>query len=414
VIRALLWSRFASFAAVLAMLVALLLLGRHVTYEQSIQSFFPDDDPDVLAYARASEEFGNDNFVFVCYDDPALLTPAGMDRVAELAAALGPKNIPAVVHVESLDAMPVLWEIDDRLIALQKVPAFARKGLMRVLQGLVKSIDTTRGPLSIGGKVRTADEAGLAALKEKVTAHPLFRGTVIDASGTSTAVVVRLRPMAEQEPRDTLRALRERADAFARTHQLGQPALVGPPVLLADGYNAIEIDGQRLALAGMALIGLVTLSATRSIWWAIVPLLAGWVVWLATETILSVLGLKLSLSGGPLVAQIIVLTMPAASHLAIHFRDDRRQEPDRRRAAASTLKAVTAPIIWCDHRGHRLRGVAYQQRGTDPPVRRRAECVYVDRGRAHTSDLANRDAAAVSARNARPLRLEVARVNRPE
>jgi len=51
-----------------------------------------------------------------------------------------------------------------------------------------------------------------------------------------------------------------------------------------------------------------------------------WTVWLATEAVLSVLGMKLSLSGGPLVAQIIVLTMPAASHLAIHFRDDRRRE----------------------------------------------------------------------------------------
>ena len=80
----------------------------------------------------------------------------------------------------------------------------------------------------------------------------------------------------------------------------------------------------------MLLIGLVTLSAVHSLWWAVVPILAGWVVWLATETILATFHLKLSLSGGPLVAQIIVLTMPAASHLAIHFRDDRRREADPR------------------------------------------------------------------------------------
>ena len=58
-------------------------------------------------------------------------------------------------------------------------------------------------------------------------------------------------------------------------------------------------------------------------------------VWLATEAILATFNLKLSLSGGPLVAQIIVLTMPAASHLAIHFRDDRRREVDPRRAAGT-------------------------------------------------------------------------------
>jgi predicted RND superfamily exporter protein len=118
-------------------------------------------------------------------------------------------------------------------------------------------------------------------------------------------------------------------------------------VLLADGFTSIERDGRRLAIVGMLLIGLVTLSAVHSLWWAVVPILAGWVVWLATETILATFHLKLSLSGGPLVAQIIVLTMPAASHLAIHFRDDRRREADPRHAAASTLRAVSAPILWC-------------------------------------------------------------------
>ena len=72
---------------------------------------------------------------------------------------------------------------------------------------------------------------------------------------------------------------------------------MGPPVLLADGFAHIEIDGRRLALVGMILIGLVTLTATQSLWWSIVPILAGWVVWLATETVLAVFHLKLSLSG---------------------------------------------------------------------------------------------------------------------
>src|SRR5581483_10437013 len=98
---------------------------------------------------------------------------------------------------------------------------------------------------------------------------------------------------------------------FARRHHLKRPAVVGPPVLLADGFTSIEIDGRRLAVVGMILIGLVTLSAVRSLWWAMVPLMAGWVVWLATEEVLAAFHLKLSLSGGPLVAQIIVLTMPA-------------------------------------------------------------------------------------------------------
>jgi uncharacterized protein len=203
--------------------------------------------------------------------------------------------------------------------------------------------------MTIGGAIRAAgaDAAAVAELKERMTHHPLFVGTVIDPSGMTTAVVVRLTKTAEHDVKKTIAALRIRSDRFAARHKLGRPAVVGPPVLLADGFTSIERDGRRLALVGMLLIGLVTISAVRSLWWALVPLLAGWVVWLATETILATFHLKLSLSGGPLVAQIIVLTMPAASHLAIHFRDDRRREADPRLAAESTLRAVTAPILWC-------------------------------------------------------------------
>ena len=348
-IRALLKARHVSFAVTAVALVLLAIFGKRVSYEQSIKSFFADDDPDMARYQAAAKVFGDDNFVFIAYDDPDLLTPAGMDRVAELAAAVGPKQITSVLRVESLDAMPLLWKIDDALLKLEQAPPFLRNALLAVARQSVKNLDAKSSAMTVSGAIRAAaaDPVALAELKKRMTNHPLFRGTVIDPSGTTTAVVVRLTKTAEHDVQQTTAALRRQADAFANRHHLGRPAVVGPPVLLADGFTSIERDGRRLALVGMFLIGLVTLSAVHSLWWAIVPILSGWVVWLATETIMSVLNLKLSLSGGPLVAQIIVLTMPAASHLAIHFRDERRREVDPRLAAAMTLKAVSAPILWC-------------------------------------------------------------------
>ena len=196
---------------------------------------------------------------------------------------------------------------------------------------------------------------------------------------------------------------------FAARHGLGRPAVVGPPVLLADGFAAIEVDGRRLAVVGMILIGVVTLSAVHSLWWAIVPMLAGWVIWLATEAILATFNIKLSLSGGPLVAQIIVLTMPAASHLAIHFRDDRRREADPRRAARATLASVAAPIVWTAiDRRHRLRGARDQQGDADPPVRRDPGHLHLRRRDAGDADLADRHAAAVSHGDPGAIRLALA------
>jgi predicted RND superfamily exporter protein len=341
VIAFLIRARYVSCGLAILLLFALFLGGRHVEYEQSIQSFFADDDPAVVKYKEAASAFGNDQFVFVGYHDPNLVTPAGMDRVAELAREIGPDKIQGVVRVESLEAMPVLWQLDDALLALERIPTLLRK---RAIDLAKKNLGATP---TIGAAVRSADARGRAALRRRMVAHPLFEGTVIDARGEFTALVARLKAPEQHDVKVSVAALRAKADAFAKKHNLPTPAVSGPPVLLADGFIAIEQDGRNLALAGMLLIGLVTLSATRSVWWAVVPLLAGWLVWLSTETVLSLLHLKLSLSGGPLVAQIVVLTMPAASHLALHFRDDTRRLQDHREAATLTMRAVTGPILWC-------------------------------------------------------------------
>ena len=348
VIDFLLKARHVSIGAVALLLVTLLIAGKRVDYEQSIRSFFAESDPDIIDYTRASNAFGDDNFVFVTYDDPALLTPAGMDRVAELARELGPSQIDGVARVESIDAMPLLWTIDDGLIAMDALPTFLRNAAQRKMKDAIKNVSLAGGsPLAVGGFVRSADAKGLADLKARLTKHPLFVGTLIDSQARTTALVVRLKKNEEYDVKAGVKELRKRADAFAVRHKFDQPAIVGPPVLLADGFTSIDVDGKRLAIVGMVLIGVVTLSATQSLWWALVPLMTGWVVWLAAEWILSTFNLRLSLSGGPLVAQIIVLTMPAASHLAVHFRDERRREGDAKVAARSTLSVVSSPVLWC-------------------------------------------------------------------
>jgi predicted RND superfamily exporter protein len=347
-INGLLGARFVLFGSVVLALILLAAFGQRVSYQQSINSFFADDDPAIRVYRQASQIFGDDNFVFVVYDDPALITPAGLDRVAELASALDKAHIPGVDRVESIDVMPLLWIVDDALLALDRLPGLARKVAFETAKRSIKDVDLKTSGMTVRAAVRGAanDRKALAALKERIIHHPLFLGTLVNSTATSTALVARLNKTDKHNVIDTVNGLRAAADEFAARHDFKPPAVVGPPVLLADGFAAIEIDGRRLAVVGMVLIGVVTLSAVRSLWWAIVPMLAGWVIWLATETILGMFDIKLALSGGPLVAQIIVLTMPAASHLAIHFRDDRRSESDPRKAAHSTLRAVAAPIAW--------------------------------------------------------------------
>ncbi|RUL85750.1 RND transporter [Tautonia sociabilis] len=350
-------ARLVLFAAVTLALVLLALFGQEVRYDQSIESFFAADDPAVVSYRNASALFGNDQFVFISYHDDDLLTPDGIARVAELAGAVRSAGIEGVVDVQSLDEMPLFWQLDTALLALEQIPETKRLFLpsrSEVLDLIKRGLSGEGGgrwatPTIAGALASAADDPDrLKELRERITGHPLLKGTLVDGSGSYTALMTRLKAAGEHDAKATVSALRRIADDFADRHGLDRlPAVVGPPVLLADGFVAIEEDGRRLATVGMLLIGLVTLTATRSLWWAAVPLIAGWTTWLATETILGVLDLRLSLSSGPMIAQIIVLTMPAASHLALHFRDDLRTMRDRREAARETLRSVSEPILWC-------------------------------------------------------------------
>ncbi len=170
-IRGLFAARYVTFGAVLILLVALAASGKRVSYEQSIGSFFAADDPYMAVYQNAAKTFGDDNFIFLVYDDPDLVTPAGLERVSELAAAVAPQRIDAVQRVESLDAMPLLWAVDDALFALDSLPRIARNMALSAAKRAIKNIDLKTNTLTVAGAVRAsaADPKALDAIKD--TAH---------------------------------------------------------------------------------------------------------------------------------------------------------------------------------------------------------------------------------------------------
>ena len=233
--------RGVTFAAAIVLLVLLIAQGKRVSYEQSIQSFFADNDPAMAVYRRASAAIGDDNFVFLAYDDPDLLTPAGINRVASLAAMVSPAMIDGVARIESLDAMPLLWTLDDLLIALDKLP-FGRETAIKAIKDNLGKLSGGSSPLTIGAALRSGNPELIADVRARVVKHPLFRSTLIDATGTTTAIVARLRKSDQHDVKETIRELRLAVDTFATRNGLGHAAVVGPPVLLADAKpSLIEI-----------------------------------------------------------------------------------------------------------------------------------------------------------------------------
>ncbi|HKM52240.1 MAG TPA: RND transporter, partial [Isosphaeraceae bacterium] len=149
--------RYVTAAATVALFIVLVSFGKKVGYEQSIGSFFADDDPHMDLYQKAASSFGDDNFVFLVYHDPELVSAAGLDRVSELAGRVGPDRIGGVLRVESLGAMPLAWSLDDVLLALDRVPARLRNAALGAARRAVKNIDLKTSAMTVAGAVHAAD-----------------------------------------------------------------------------------------------------------------------------------------------------------------------------------------------------------------------------------------------------------------
>lgn len=308
-----------------------------VQFNQTIEGFFPPDNPALKSYQRSERMFGGDQIVFVVYDDPKLWSPAGMQRLSSLTESIQ-ESVPGISRVESLDRMPVPWRVDAAVAELA-AEGFSVKGLVRMMKARANVEMVVR---------HTEDEPERQAeLRKRLCGHPLFNGFVVDETGESTAVIVRLDKAEKIKQRETIAELRKVADEFAAEHGFANIAVAGPPVLIVDGFVSLEQDNRTLGWVAMLLMAIVMFIAVRNPIWAALPLVAGWTTWELAKYFITTYDLELTLSSGPIVAQTVVLCMPATSHLAVRFHDLLRKGVSREDAGRSVLLELFAPIAWC-------------------------------------------------------------------
>lgn len=309
-----------------------------VEFDQTIEGFFPHDHPALLSYEKTKRAFGGDQIIFVAYDDDQLWTPEGMDRVRLLADRIA-EQVPSVERVDAIDQMPVPWLVDDAVSAMSSSNAFSVLGIFKMVAGRV--------PVSMAVKSVADNPEDQAELRKRLSAHPLFNGLLVDGTGRTTAILVRLDAKAEAERRPAVIALRRVADEFAKEQKIEHVAVAGPPVLVVDGFISLDRDNQTLGVVAMILMTITMLFAVRNPFWALLSLIAGWATWEITRIFITIFHLKLTLSAGPIIAQTVVLCMPAASHLAVRFFSILHQGVKRAETAHATLTIMFAPVAWC-------------------------------------------------------------------
>lgn len=287
------------------LLISLIMTGiaifpaSQLTFEQSIESLYAEDDQHLLDYLESKSLFGGDEFIFVAYSTPNLLEPEGLLEVRRYAKELS--KIPGVNT-----------EVSQNL-----ADALSPPQLNFFLRALIR---------------RKRDEL-----------TDLFRGVLVGEDNQTTAIVLRLLPESESPvPRaETFQMIRKMANAHTP-----EAYVVGEPIQVHDMFRYVEEDGEILFKVSLGLLALVLFLLFRRLRWVMLPLLVVICSILWTEALLVLGNFQLSMVSSMLNSLVTIIGIATVAHVAVHFQELQRSNITRPRAIRQTMVELLPAIFW--------------------------------------------------------------------
>eukprot|EP00913_Durusdinium_trenchii_P028311 g26539.t1 len=305
--------RFVLLPLGLVLLVAGWPVSQKLEFDQSIESLYAADDPQLTNFRESKRLFGGDEFAIVAFTDPKLLdaesgriSAEAAERVRTLAAKLN-----SIEGVNPASTQELADASSRKRIDLQ----------IRFVPPLPIEVPTKQ-------------------------LHRLMRGVLIGADDQTTAVVLRLMPENESPvPRaETIASIRRIADAFGTEHDF-PVAVVGEPVQVHDMFRYVEEDGGKLFRWSLSLLALVLFLLFRSLRWVVMPLLVVVTTLVWTEATLVLSDLKLSMVSSMMNSLVTIIGIATVTHITVHYREA-RNELDRFDALRKTLSELLPAIFW--------------------------------------------------------------------
>ena len=299
-------------ATLAAGLLAIVPAGE-LKFDQSIESLYAQDDPQLAAFRASRELFGGDEFVIVAYEDPHLFSKD--DDVPELSTEL---NTESRTRIE---------QFAEKLGQVEGVQAGSTQHLVQALE-----------PTGVLGRVMKR----IKGLRRRVLS--LVEGVLVGADRRTVAIVLRLAPATGSD------ATTDRAQTFAEIRRLAAAhdpvaQVVGEPVQVHDMFRYVEQDGQTLFWWSLGLLAAVILVLFRSIRWVVLPLLVVVTAILWTEALLVISGMKLSMVSSMLNSLVTIIGVATCTHVTVHFREHRNEHPPLE-ALTRTINQLAPAIFW--------------------------------------------------------------------
>ena len=283
-------------------LVVALPIAEKLTFDQTVESFFAPDNPDIQLLLRSRQDFGGDEFVIVAWREPGLIQTDPEKDIPDLSVAAANR----------------IADLSGKLSELPGVDKERTRDLQRFLK---------RSPHNKNTHLKMLQ---------------LFDGVLIGPNKESTAIVLQLlsagnSPVTREV---TVASIRETAAAT-----IPGSFVAGEAVQVQDMFNLVERDGNILYLASLGVLSIMLLLIFKHPRWVLasVGIVIGSVA--CTRALLVLAGAQLSMVSSMLNSLVTVISIGTTTHIIVYYRE-LRAELDPQAATLRTLRELWYPVMW--------------------------------------------------------------------
>ncbi len=284
--------------------------------DRSLEKMFPHDAPTRVAFEELERVFGVSELIVFAYRDSDLWSTngEGLQRLERIRKRI--ESIPGVDSALDLSKL-------DRMLSTLKP---ATSGLLGALRGSEKKDH----PL-----LDSEDEIA-SSLKK------LFEGQTHSANSDLVAIACILKEADRPNGyRDSIADMR-----MVDLESEQSPLLVGQRVMLEEGFDAIEEDGNRLSrYVGFTLVVLLTIGF-RSLRWALITIVI--VQWslVVTRALLVMANWELTMVSSMLASIVTVIAVATSMHWMLAYQRLCREGKSPESALANSFFSLKGPIAW--------------------------------------------------------------------
>ena len=277
-------------------------IAKRLTFDQTIESFFPPDNLDIQLLLQARQDFGGDEFVIVAWEEPGLIRTNPENEIPELSEA-------AASRISGLS---------QKLSELPGVDKDRTRDLERFLRKSPYNKNTRQKMLK------------------------LFDGVLIGPDGQSTAIVLQLLSV-KKSPVSRAETVAVIRDTTAAT--IPGAAVAGEAVQIQDMFNLVERDGNILYLASLVVLSIMLLVIFKNLRWVLASVGIVIASVTCTRAVLVIAGVQLSMVSSMLNSLVTVISIGTTTHIILYYRE-LRSELDQHAATLRTLQELWHPVMW--------------------------------------------------------------------